>query len=378
MEQNSNASVAGEIDLEVRDLSKVYKDATALDQIDLTVYKGELVSLLGPSGCGKTTLLRAIAGLVDPTKGSIKIKGNEILQVPPHQRNVGFVFQSYALFPHMTVHNNVGFGLKMRGLKHAAIDAAVHRVLDVVKLRDLAHRYPGELSGGQQQRVAIARSIVLNPTLLLLDEPFAALDRALRDHMQMEVKALQRQVGITTLFVTHDQDEALRISDRIAVMNAGRIEQIDSPIELYKRPKTPFVLNFIGKSNVLSGRVLETSTSTLLVDIGGHTMQVRPPENARLERGEAIMLSIRPERISATSVRPGPEEMGIPARIEDAVFLGGVTELHLRSAIADHAIVVTGQIDVPSNPEEGSEMWLRWQPSDVLAFANSSADSRRL
>jgi spermidine/putrescine ABC transporter ATP-binding subunit len=378
MEQNSNASVAGEIDLEVRDLSKVYKDATALDQIDLTVYKGELVSLLGPSGCGKTTLLRAIAGLVDPTKGSIKIKGNEILQVPPHQRNVGFVFQSYALFPHMTVHNNVGFGLKMRGLKHAEIDAAVHRVLDVVKLRDLAHRYPGELSGGQQQRVAIARSIVLNPTLLLLDEPFAALDRALRDHMQMEVKALQRQVGITTLFVTHDQDEALRISDRIAVMNAGRIEQIDSPIELYKRPKTPFVLNFIGKSNVLSGRVLETSTSALLVDIGGHTMQVRPPENARLERGEAIMLSIRPERISATSVRPGPEEMGIPARIEDAVFLGGVTELHLRSAIADHAIVVTGQIDVPSNPEEGSEMWLRWQPSDVLAFANSSADSRRL
>jgi spermidine/putrescine ABC transporter ATP-binding subunit len=363
MEQNSNASVAGEIDL---------------DQIDLTVYKGELVSLLGPSGCGKTTLLRAIAGLVDPTKGSIKIKGNEILQVPPHQRNVGFVFQSYALFPHMTVHNNVGFGLKMRGLKHAEIDAAVHRVLDVVKLRDLAHRYPGELSGGQQQRVAIARSIVLNPTLLLLDEPFAALDRALRDHMQMEVKALQRQVGITTLFVTHDQDEALRISDRIAVMNAGRIEQIDSPIELYKRPKTPFVLNFIGKSNVLSGRVLETSTSALLVDIGGHTMQVRPPENARLERGEAIMLSIRPERISATSVRPGPEEMGIPARIEDAVFLGGVTELHLRSAIADHAIVVTGQIDVPSNPEEGSEMWLRWQPSDVLAFANSSADSRRL
>ncbi len=312
MEQNSNASVAGEIDLEVRDLSKVYKDATALDQIDLTVYKGELVSLLGPSGCGKTTLLRAIAGLVDPTKGSIKIKGNEILQVPPHQRNVGFVFQSYALFPHMTVHNNVGFGLKMRGLKHAAIDAAVHRVLDVVKLRDLAHRYPGELSGGQQQRVAIARSIVLNPTLLLLDEPFAALDRALRDHMQMEVKALQRQVGITTLFVTHDQDEALRISDRIAVMNAGRIEQIDSPIELYKRPKTPFVLNFIGKSNVLSGRVLETSTSALLVDIGGHTMQVRPPENARLERGEAIMLSIRPERISATSVRPGPE--GLPRR----------------------------------------------------------------
>ncbi len=369
-------NTTGEIDLEVRDLSKVYGDAAALTQIDLTVYKGELISLLGPSGCGKTTLLRAIAGLVDPTNGSIRIKGKEIVQVSPHQRNVGFVFQSYALFPHMTVHDNVGFGLRMRGVKRAEIEAAVPRVLDTVKMRDLAHRYPGELSGGQQQRVAIARSIVLNPTLLLLDEPFAALDRALRDHMQMEVKALQRQVGITTLFVTHDQDEALRISDRIAVMNAGRIEQIDSPIELYRRPKTPFVLNFIGKSNVFSGQVLESSASALMVDIAGHTMRVHPPENTRLERGQSVMLSVRPEQISATSARPGSAEMGIPARIEDAVFLGGVTELRLRSGIASQPIIVNHQGDVPSTLEEGAEVWLRWDPSDALIFANSSADNR--
>jgi spermidine/putrescine ABC transporter ATP-binding subunit len=372
MDQN----ITGEIDLEVRDLSKVYGGAAALTQIDLTVYKGELISLLGPSGCGKTTLLRAIAGLVDPTKGSIRIKGKEIVQVPPHQRNVGFVFQSYALFPHMTVRDNVGFGLRMRGAKRAEIEAAVPHVLDVVKLRDLAHRYPGELSGGQQQRVAIARSIVLNPTLLLLDEPFAALDRALRDHMQMEVKSLQRQVGITTLFVTHDQDEALRISDRIAVMNAGRIEQIDTPTELYRRPKTPFVLSFIGKSNVFSGQVLEASADVLTVDVGGRTVRVRPPESARLERGQSVMLSVRPEQISASSARPDAAEMSVPARIEDAVFLGGVTELRLRSAIANQPIVVTRQGDHPSTLEESGEVWLSWDPSDVLVFATPSADNR--
>jgi len=368
MTQRFRASTDREADLEVRDLVKEYDAFRALDHVDLTVRKGELISLLGPSGCGKTTLLRSIAGLVDPSQGSIRIKGKEILGIAPHQRNVGFVFQSYALFPHMNVRDNVGFGLKMRGEKRSQIGPAVDRALETVKMHHLSHRYPGELSGGQQQRIAIARSIVLNPTLLLLDEPFAALDRALRDHMQMEVKALQRRLGITTLFVTHDQDEALRISDRIAVMNAGRIEQIDSPIGLYQNPRTAFVLNFIGKSNVFSGKILQVGESTTTIDLGGHVIEIPAPANAKLVSGDSAMVSVRPERINANSSPPRAGEMGIPARVSDAVFLGGMMELYLRSGISEQPIVISRQGDDPSSVQEGSEMWLSWQPGDVITF----------
>jgi len=373
MKQQSQPPADGEVDLEVRDVSKDYDGFRALDHVDLTVRKGELISLLGPSGCGKTTLLRSIAGLVDPSQGSIRIKGKENVGVAPHLRNVGFVFQSYALFPHMTVRDNVGFGLKMRGEKRAQIDPAIDRALETVKMHHLAHRYPGELSGGQQQRIAIARSLVLNPTLLLLDEPFAALDRALRDHMQMEVKALQRRLGITTLFVTHDQDEALRISDRIAVMNAGKIEQIDSPVGLYRNPRTPFVLNFIGKSNVFSGKVLQAGEGGATIDLGGHVTKIPSPANARLASGDSAMISVRPERIAADSAPPRAGEMGIPARVTDAVFLGGSMELHLRSAISEQPIVISRQSGDPSGLHEGSEVWLSWQPSDVLTFPASSS-----
>ena len=372
MKRQSRTSDDGEVDLEVRELSKDYDGFRALDHVDLTVRKGELISLLGPSGCGKTTLLRSIAGLVDPSQGSIRIKGKEILGVAPHQRNVGFVFQSYALFPHMTVRDNVGFGLKMRGEKRAQTAAAIDRALETVKMQHLAHRYPGELSGGQQQRIAIARSLVLNPTLLLLDEPFAALDRALRDHMQMEVKALQRRLGITTLFVTHDQDEALRISDRIAVMNAGRIEQIDSPVGLYRNPRTPFVLNFIGKSNVFSGKVVDAGEGGATIDLGGHVTKIPSPAHAKLASGDSAMISVRPERIVAGSAPPRPGEMGIPARVTDAVFLGGSMELHLRSAISEQPIVISRQGGDPSGLQEGSEVWLSWQQNDVLTFPASS------
>jgi putative spermidine/putrescine transport system ATP-binding protein len=378
MKHQFQGSADVEVDLEVRDLSKEYDGFRALDQVDLTVCKGELISLLGPSGCGKTTLLRSIAGLVDPSQGAIRIKGKEILGIAPHQRNVGFVFQSYALFPHMTVRENVGFGLKMRGDKRAHTGPAVDRSLETVKMQHLAHRYPGELSGGQQQRIAIARSIVLNPTLLLLDEPFAALDRALRDHMQMEVKALQRRLGITTLFVTHDQDEALRISDRIAVMNAGRIEQIDTPIGLYKNPRTPFVLNFIGKSNVFSGRVLQATEGGATIDLGGHVIEVPLPAGAGLVTGSKAMISVRPERIVAESAAPREGEMGIPALVRDAVFLGGSLELHLRSAISEQPIVISRQGGDPSGIQEGSEVWLSWQQGDVLTFPASASPGAEL
>jgi len=376
MKLDSKAQHSGEVDLEVLDLSKAYGTSRALDRVDLTVRKGELISLLGPSGCGKTTLLRSIAGLVDPSGGSIRIKGKEILGIAPHQRNVGFVFQSYALFPHMTVRDNVAFGLKMRSERRSTIELSVDRALETVKMQHFAHRYPGELSGGQQQRIALARSIVLNPTLLLLDEPFAALDRALRDHMQMEVKALQRRVGITTLFVTHDQDEALRISDRIAVMNAGKIEQIDTPIALYKRPRTPFVLSFIGQSNIFPGKVLEVESTSAKVQLNGHVIHILAGPDATLSPNGAVMMSVRPERITASNVAPQPGQMGIPARVTDAVFLGGVLELHLRSAISDKPIIVSRQGADPDGINEGDEMWLSWQPSDVLVFSNPSSADR--
>jgi len=376
MNLQSNAVQNADVDLDIRGLRKTYGSFRALDDANLTVQKGELISLLGPSGCGKTTLLRSIAGLVDPTEGSIKIKGKEVFGIAPHQRDVGFVFQNYALFPHMTVRANVGFGLKMRGERRSQIGPAVDQALETVKMQHLAHRYPGELSGGQQQRIALARSIVLRPTLLLLDEPFAALDRALRDHMQMEVKALQRNIGITTLFVTHDQDEALRISDRIAVMNAGKIEQIATPTELYRQPRTPFVLSFIGRSNIFRGKVVIVRAHEIVVEMGGHAASVPVSPGADLKEGDHAMISVRPEHMVVSDIRPGSGEMGIPARVSDVVFLGGILELHLQSRISEQPIVVSRQGGEPTSYDRGGELWLSWSPAHALVFPEATSVER--
>jgi putative spermidine/putrescine transport system ATP-binding protein len=363
---------SGEFDVEVRGVSKQYGAFTALNRVDLAVAKGELTSLLGPSGCGKTTLLRSIAGLVDPSEGSIRIGGKEVLGVAPHQRNVGFVFQNYALFPHMTVRQNVAFGLRMRGAPRRSIDDEVEEVLSTVQLQELSHRYPAELSGGQQQRVALARSIVLKPTVLLLDEPFAALDRALRDRMQMELRSLQRRVGITTIFVTHDQDEALRISDRIAVMRSGRIEQIDNPVSLYNSPKTPFVLGFIGQSNTFPGKVIEKRQSSLVINIRGETIVAEEKIDRQRQLGEAVLVSIRPERISVSAEAASDGYNSLRARVIDLIFLGDSIELHLASSISDQPTIVYLQNDALAGPltnvERGQEMWLSWRFEETLIF----------
>ena len=240
----------------LRSISKRYGDVWAVTDVSFEVEQGEFLTLLGPSGCGKTTTLRMIAGFVTPTTGAIEVNGKDVTAVPPFRRDVGLVFQSYALFPHMSVADNVGFGLKMRKLAEEEIRKRVHATLAMVRLKSLSGRYPNELSGGQQQRVALARALIIRPQLLLLDEPLGALDRQLRDHMRMELRSLQQSLRLPTIFVTHDQSEALSMSDRVAVMNEGRIEQIGVPSDIYERPVTSFVATFLGRSNVIELELL--------------------------------------------------------------------------------------------------------------------------
>lgn len=358
-------------DVEVRELSMRYGGVVALDRVDFNVSKGELVSLLGPSGCGKTTLLRSIAGLLHPSEGSIRIGRREVLGVPAHQRNVGFVFQNYALFPHMSVRQNVAFGLRMRRQPRAQIDTAVEETLSTVQLLHLADRMPGQLSGGQQQRVALARSIVLRPTILLLDEPFAALDRALRDRMQMELRALQRRIGITTIFVTHDQDEALRISDRIAVMQSGRIQQIDTPRALYGMPNSPFVLGFIGQSNILNVTVAKQAGDILEIACG-QQMLCAPRRDASFTAGTALIAAIRPERMTIELSEPGSDRNFLKARISDVIFLGDRAEFHLVVDGLENSIVVHRQADAQTaqlwSAGEGRDVWVSWGYEETMLF----------
>src|SRR5882672_10818964 len=250
----------------VRNVSKRFGATTVLDRVDLTIRRGELVTLLGPSGCGKTTLLRLVAGLAQPDQGQVELAGRDITTVPPHRRNVGVVFQNYALFPHLTVAGNVAFGLKVRGRARAEIEAAVERALSLVKLEHLAKRRISALSGGQQQRVALARAIAVEPDVLLFDEALSALDRKLREEMQVELRRLLQDIGATAIFVTHDQEEALTMSDRVAIMNKGRIEQLADPRTIYTRPASLFALGFVGLSTRIAGTVVGSRDGTVDVD----------------------------------------------------------------------------------------------------------------
>jgi spermidine/putrescine transport system ATP-binding protein len=301
----------------------------AVDQIDLTVDSGEFFSLLGPSGCGKTTTLRLIAGFEQPTAGTILLDGVDVSNVPPHRRNVNTVFQSYALFPFLSVFDNVAFGLRHRHLTKGEIGRLVRDALELVQLTGYEKRRPGMLSGGQQQRVALARALVLNPAVLLLDEPLGALDAKLRRSLKVELKALQERVGITFLYVTHDQEEALTMSDRLAVMNAGRIVQLGTPRQLYEEPADTYVADFLGVSNLMEVEVTERGP--------GSRCTVRLGESAlEVERGEVDGLGpahvvIRPERVRiAPHSEAGPNR--VPAMVERLVFLGAATQIMLRLA----------------------------------------------
>jgi spermidine/putrescine ABC transporter ATP-binding subunit len=275
--------------VELRSLVKRYGATVALDGVSLAVRPGEFFTLLGPSGCGKTTSLRSVAGFVDPDAGDVLIGGARVNDVPPHRRRVGMVFQHYALFPHRTVTQNVAFGLRMQKQDKAEIARRVRDALTLVQLPAYGDRYPRQLSGGEQQRIALARALVTAPAVLLLDEPLGALDKKLRDHMKIELKRLQREVGITTIYVTHDQEEALTMSDRIAVMHRGRLEQVATPRELYETPATAFVASFIGTINLLSGRAAGASA----VECGG----VKLAATGTAAHGATVTVALRPERI---------------------------------------------------------------------------------
>jgi putative spermidine/putrescine transport system ATP-binding protein len=346
--------------LEVSGAEKSFGAAMVLGGIDLAVAQGEFVSLLGPSGCGKTTLLRIVAGLLAVDRGSVNLDGRNITGLPPHRRDVGVVFQNYALFPHLTVAENVAFGLKAHRRGAAAIKDAVKRFLDLVHLSDFADRSVRALSGGQQQRVAVARALAVQPKLLLLDEPFSALDRKLRETMQIELRRLLRELGTTSVFVTHDQDEALIMSDRIAVMNHGAIEQLDTPEAIYRRPATPFALEFVGLSTRLAGTSLGTDKGVVMVETA--LGRLRAPGS--FVKGAPVLLAVRPERIKV-----GAAENSLTARLRDVVFQGSKVQLHFEASDGDQLMVETS--DLPQVPAPGSEMTLGWSAADTLLYPAS-------
>ncbi|WP_448060000.1 ABC transporter ATP-binding protein [Cellulomonas hominis] len=311
--------------LEIWGVSKAFGSYLAVDDLTLTVPSGSFFALLGPSGCGKTTTLRMVAGLEQPTAGAISIGGREVTGTQAHQRPVNTVFQSYALFPHLTVLENVAFGLRRKGVKDALVRAGDG--LDLVQLRHLADRKPGQLSGGQQQRVALARALVNNPAVLLLDEPLGALDLKLRRQMQLELKRIQTEVGLTFVHVTHDQEEAMTMADTVAVMNLGRIEQLGPPAELYELPRTAFVANFLGQSNLMRGTVVETGADVLGVDVGGSRVLL-PAARAVRTSGE-VLVGVRPEKIALLTAgqqpAPGANVLG-PGTVRDVSFAGVSTQ----------------------------------------------------
>jgi putative spermidine/putrescine transport system ATP-binding protein len=324
----------------LRELIKQFGATRAVDRVSLAIEPGSIVALLGPSGCGKTTTLRMIAGLLRPDAGDIIIDGRSITDVPVHRRNVGMLFQNYALFPHMTVAENIGFGLETRNIRRNAAVPRIAAALQLVQLAGFEHRMPAQLSGGQQQRVALARALVVEPAVLLLDEPLGALDRGLRQDMQIELRDLQRRLGITTVLVTHDQDEALTIADRIAIMRDGYIEQSGTPAEVYQRPVSRFIASFLGASNFFCGKVERTESGAMCVAVpGGPAISVRSSRPI----GTVVTIALRPESVKV-DVPNGtqdaePKINEVDALVEKIVYHGFISHLYLRQNNGDPLIV---------------------------------------
>jgi len=313
----------------LQSLTKKFGKVVAVDEISLHVDEGEFLTLLGPSGSGKTTTLMMIAGFELPTAGKIYIRGKDVMMVPPHERNIGMVFQNYALFPHMTVSNNVAFPLKMRKLSKKEIAQRVGRVLEIVKLPGFENRLPRQLSGGQQQRVALARALVYDPPLLLMDEPLGALDKKLREHMQIEIRNLQRELRITSLYVTHDQQEALTMSDRIAVFDQGKIQQVGTPDELYEKPSNPFVADFIGESNFITGHIVGLEDDSAIMTSEDREIEIPCPRTSGLVIEQKVQLVIRPEKIRFVEPSFNPL-VRVDGVVEELIYSGEVRRYTIR------------------------------------------------
>jgi putative spermidine/putrescine transport system ATP-binding protein len=355
--------------LNISSLRKLYDDLVAVDDVSLELGRGEFLTFLGPSGSGKTTVLMSIAGFVQPTSGAIVLSGKPLDPLPPHHRNIGMVFQSYALFPHMTVAQNVAFPLEVRKVSKVEIGKKVQHMLDLVGLPEHGERLPAQLSGGQQQRVALARAMVFEPPLLLMDEPLGALDKKLRAHMQIEIMRLHKELGVSIIYVTHDQEEALIMSDRIAVFNRGRIEQIGTPTQLYDQPRTRFVADFIGESNFVETRVREVRDGVLLCDSRDGAVQALRPERTIVE-GAMVALAVRPERLRVLTTATNKAGTNcFTGSISDIVYLGQARKLVVKTASGSELIALQqfggDQLRVPSI---GEQVQVEWSLSDAVVL----------
>lgn len=353
--------------LQINGLSKEFGPFKAVDGFDLQVDKGEFVSFLGPSGCGKTTTLRMVAGFEAPSSGRIAISGQDVTNRAPNQRHIGMVFQSYALFPNMNVADNIGFGLKIARRPKEEIKERIEEMLSLIHMQGLGRRYPYQLSGGQQQRVALARALAIRPQVLLLDEPLSALDAKIRLEVRAEIRAIQRNLGITTIYVTHDQEEALSLSDRVVVMRAGRIEQVGSPFEIYNFPQTPFVASFVGTLNVVEATVREAGQG--IVEVDGQAFRVAGKIPAASE-GKAISLALRPESVSMQEGASAANRL--EAKVETTTFLGSIVRIQVR----------TGQstlfLDTFNNPhlvlpQPGDQVTLHFAPEACLILGEAQS-----
>lgn len=343
-------------------IEKKFKDFVAAKDINLVVESGEFLTLLGPSGCGKTTTLRMIAGFEQPTEGEVWIDGQLVNDIEPYKRDVNTVFQSYALFPHMNVFDNIAFGLRMKKVKKAEVKERVENILKLVQLEQFIDRKPDQLSGGQRQRVAIARALVNNPKVLLLDEPLGALDLRLRKQMQVELKHLQKQLGITFIYVTHDQEEALTMSDRIIVMNEGLIEQIGSPTEIYERPKTRFIADFIGETNIFEGIIKRKDDQFVYIDCAGQ--ELKALRNGEGDTGEKVYLAVRPEKMDVNIIA-NETLSNLSCLFKEKIYIGSLTKLVLE--------LPTGQEVIVNETEEnsgyiktGGLLYMSWNPIDSV------------
>ncbi|MCP5013164.1 MAG: ABC transporter ATP-binding protein, partial [Aestuariibacter sp.] len=345
--------------LKIRSLRKTYGPVIALDSVDVDLRQGEFLTLLGPSGSGKSTLLWAVAGLNDPDSGQIWIDGHEATHLPPFQREIGMVFQNYALFPHMTIGQNIGFPLEMRKMNRTDREKAVMRVLDMVKLSQVVDRYPSELSGGQQQRIALARAFVYEPSIILMDEPLGALDKKLRDHLQLEIKHLHERLGVTIMYVTHDQEEAMVMSDRVCLMNNAGVEQIGTPEDLYFRPETVFAADFLGESNLVDGVVKEVSENSTTVEIGGGVLSKALP-NPNLGVGEKIKLMTRPEAVDVLA-KDESRTNEINGTLREVIVGGGATELFVELQVGSTMRLTQLTRRVAERLSPGAELRLGWE-----------------
>ena len=365
-----DASTSARGDLILKNLTKSYGDFNAVDDLSLVIPKGSFFALLGPSGCGKTTTLRMVAGLEEPTAGSIFVGETDITDMNPYRRPVNTVFQNYALFPHLSIFENIAFGLRRRGISDAEVKTAVDKVLNLVELPQLATRKPNQLSGGQQQRIAVARAIVNRPALLLLDEPLGALDLKLRRQMQIELKWIQTEIGITFVHVTHDQEEAMTMADTIAVMNKGKIEQMGTPEDLYDSPKTAFVANFLGQSNLIPGEVSGNDGNNLIVDLFGTKVAV--PKARSSAHGSSVLVGIRPEKF-----RISPEGKNVSGnvltggKVSDVSYIGVSTQYQVEMPWGKELMVFEQNDDNEEMLRKGQPVTLSWEPLFTFALDGS-------